>query len=134
MASDGIPVNVPVTRLVHGSQAQTSGPIQNPSGKTLPRNGKAAPATAGGQAAPIDTPSTNASKTPDWAALLAQLNRRINTSGQPDQFRLSSESGHAVIQQINPVSGEVVTEYLESEFPALAEGLGNPGLLVNTKA
>jgi len=133
MASDGIPANGPVTRLVHGSQAQASGPIQNPSGKTLPQNGKTAPARAGRQAAQIGTPSTNASK-PDWAALLAQLNRRINTSGQPDQFRLNTDSGHAVIQQINPASGEVVSEYLESEFPALAEGLGNPGRLVNTKA
>src|SRR5882757_9998990 len=134
MASDVIPVNVPVTRLVHGSQAQTSGPIQHPSGKTLPPNGKTAPAAAGRQAAQRAPPSTNASKTPDWAALLAQLNRHINTSGQPDQFRLNTDSGHKVIQQINPESGEVVAEYLESEFPALAEGLGGTGRLVNTKA
>jgi uncharacterized FlaG/YvyC family protein len=130
MASDGIPVIAPVTRLVHGSQAQTSSPVQNPSGKTLPRSGKTAPAEADAQAG---RPTANESKKPDAAALLAQLNSRFNTSGQPDQFKLNIDSGHTVIQQINPVSGEVIGEFPESEFPALAQGLGGPGALFNTK-
>jgi uncharacterized FlaG/YvyC family protein len=130
MASDGIPVIAPVTRLVHGSRAQTSSPGQNPSGKTLPGSGKTAPAEAHAQAA---KPTANESKKPDVAALLAQLNSRFNTSGQADQFRLNVESGHRVIQQINPESGEVIGEFPESEFPALAQGLGGPGALFDTK-
>jgi len=130
MASDGIPVIAPVTRLVHGSRAQTSSSVQSPSGKTLPRSGKTAPAEADAQAG---KPTANESKKPDVAALLAQLNSRFNTSGQPDQFRLNIDSGHTVIQQINPTSGEVIGEFPESEFPALARGLGGPGGLFNTK-
>jgi uncharacterized FlaG/YvyC family protein len=61
------------------------------------------------------------------------LNSRFNTSGQADQFRLNIDSGHTVIQQINPESGEVIGEFPESEFPALAQGLSGPGALFNTK-
>ncbi|HEY2634335.1 MAG TPA: flagellar protein FlaG [Steroidobacteraceae bacterium] len=133
MASDGIPVIAPVTRLVHGSRAQTSSSVQVPSGKALPGSGKTAPAEADAHAAQAGKPTANESKKPDVAALLAQLNSRFNTSGQPDQFRLNIDSGHTVIQQVNPVSGEVIGEFPESEFPALAQGLGGPGALFNTK-
>ena len=133
MASDGIPVIAPVTRLVHGSRAQTSSPVQVPSGKTLPPSGKTAPAEAEAHAAQAGKPAANESKKPDVAALLAQLNSRFNTSGQADQFRLNIDSGHTVIQQINPTSGEVIGEFPESEFPALAQGLDGPGALFNTK-
>jgi uncharacterized FlaG/YvyC family protein len=127
MASDGIPVNVPVTRLVHGGRAQTSETVQVLSGKNLP---------AGGQAAPLhpDKQTVGAIKAPDSQALVAQLNKRLNDSGQPAQFRLDASSGRNVIQEINPATGEVVGEYPESEFPILAQGLSVSGLLVNTRA
>jgi uncharacterized FlaG/YvyC family protein len=128
MASDGIPVNIPVTRLVHGGRAQTSETVQNPSGKSLPHGG--------GQSPPVNTEQqgVRASKAPDAQALVAQLNKRLNDSGQPTQFRLNSSSGRNMIQEINPASGEVVGEYPESEFPILAQGLSVSGLLVNTLA
>jgi uncharacterized FlaG/YvyC family protein len=127
MASDGIPVNLPVTRLVHGGRAQTSGTVQIPSGKSLPPNGQAAPPKA-------DKHDAGASKAADSQALVAQLNKRLNDSGRPTQFRLDSSSGRNMIQEINPATGQVVEEYPESEFPILAQGLSVSGLLVDTQA
>jgi hypothetical protein len=53
MASDGIPVNVPVTHLVHGSQAPKWTTVHESSGKSLPANGHA---TAAAAAAPAVHP------------------------------------------------------------------------------
>jgi uncharacterized FlaG/YvyC family protein len=127
MASDGIPVNEPVTRLVHGGRAQTSETaLQASSGTSLPPGGKTAPA---------GTPVVStAQKVADSSALVAQLNQRLNDSGRPFEFRLDTAGGRNVIQQVNPASGDVVAEYPEAEFPILAEGLSSAGYLVNTRA
>jgi hypothetical protein len=124
MASDGNPVKIPATSLVHGSQAQIPVSIQERSGKALPPGGKRTSAPAAH--APLESPSLE--------ALVAQLNKHLNDSGRPDQFRVDPSSGNKVIQQINPASGAVVGEFLISEFPALARSVGISGGLVDSHA
>jgi hypothetical protein len=66
--------------------------------------------------------------------LVVQLNKHLNDSGRPDQFRVDPGSDK-VIQQINPANGEVVGEFLISEFPALARSVGvTGGGLVDSRA
>jgi len=127
MASDGGPVKIPVASLVHGSQAQIPVSIQPRSGKPLPVSGKTV-AAAAAQEAPV------ARSTPSIEALVAQLNKHFNDSGRPNQFRVDPNSDSKLIQQINPASGEVVGEFLVSEFPALARSVGISGVLVDSRA
>ncbi len=112
MASEGIPVKLPGTLP--------------PVGNSLPPRGETPPAAAGSQPA-------RASEKPDFPALVTRLNKQLNDSGRPDEFRLDSASGRVVIQQINPASGAVIAEYPEAEFPALAAGLTGAGLLIDAK-
>jgi hypothetical protein len=138
MASDGVPVNSPVTRLVQGSQASISGTVQKRTGKPLPGSGQVLPAPAAGH--PRVDPATKhyaalgAKHDADLQALIAHLNKHFNDSGQPIQFRVDPNSGSKLIQEINPATGEVVGEYLAAEFPALARGLGVSGLVVDSHA
>ena len=138
MASDGVPVNPPVTRLVQGSQASISGTVQKRTGNPLPGSGQVLPAPAA--AHPQVDPGTkrgaalSAKQDADLQALIAHLNKHFNDSGQPIQFRVDPNSDSKVIQEINPATGEVVGEYLAAEFPALARGLGVSGLVVDSHA
>ena len=123
MASDGSPVKIPAASLVHGSQAHIPVSIQERSGKILPQDGKNAAAPAARTHAPESA-----------QALVVQLNKHLNDSGRPDQFRVDPGSDK-VIQQINPANGEVVGEFLISEFPALARSVGvTGGGLVDSRA
>jgi uncharacterized FlaG/YvyC family protein len=119
MASDGNPVKIPAASLVHGSQAQI--------GKVLPPGGKRT-------SAPAAHAPPKAAESPSLEALVAQLNKHLNDSGRPDQFRVDPGSGNKVIQQINPASGAVVGEFPISEFPALARSIGISGGLVDSHA
>jgi len=86
----------------------------------LPIGGKIAAASAAqAPAKPSAATSTQ--------ALVAQLNKHLNDSGRPDQYRLDPSSGGKVIQQINPATGNVIGEFLVSEFPALARSVGVSG-------
>ena len=130
MASDGNTVKIPAASLVHGSQANIPVSIHERSGKILPQGGKNTVPPAAhlhSAAAPhVDQPAQ---------ALVAQLNKHLNDSGRPDQFRVDPSSGNKVIQQINPANGEVVGEFLISEFPALAHSVGvTGGALVDSRA
>lgn len=78
--------------------------------------------------APAATPDSHRSQ-----ALTAALNKVLNDSGKPTQFRLDPTSDNKVIQQINPVTGEVVAQFEVREFPALAGGLGALGVLVDSR-
>jgi hypothetical protein len=127
MASDGNPVKIPAASLVHGSQAQIPASIQPRSGKILPVSGKSAAPPA------VQEPQV-ARSTPTIEALVAQLNKHFNDSGRPNQFRVDPNSDNKLIQQINPASGEVVGEFLVSEFPALARSVGVTGVLVDSHA
>jgi len=119
MASDGEPVKIPVASLVHGSQAPKSVKIQQ-GGKPVPRSGK--PAAAASAQLPAK---------PDLRSQVALLNKNLNDSGKPDQFRVAP-SDQKLIQEINPANGEVVAEYSASEFAELARSLGISGVLVDS--
>jgi uncharacterized FlaG/YvyC family protein len=131
MASDGNPVKIPAASLVHGSQAQTPVLVQR-SGKSLPPGGKAAAATAATTATAAS--AAKATSAPSTAALVAQLNKHLNESGRPDQYRVDPGSSDQVIQQINPATGDVIGEFLISEFPALARSVGISGGLIDSRA
>jgi len=132
MASDGNPVKIPAASLVHGSQAQIPVSINDPSGKSLPPGGNAATASAAHAAAQA---SDKVSHAASIEAMVAQLNKHLNDSGRPDQFRVDPSSGNKVIQQINPATGDVIGEFLISEFPALARSVGvTGGVLIDSRA
>jgi hypothetical protein len=133
MASDGNPVVKPVVSLVHGSQAPTTVIVQPTSGKSLPPSGKvaAAPAaartSAAGKSGATDSPA-------DIQAQLALLNKYLNDSGRPDQYRVDPSSNDKLIQQINPATGAVIGEFSAAEFPALARSVGFSGGIVDDHA
>jgi hypothetical protein len=142
MASDGQPVQIPVTSLVHGSQAPTTVRNQQ-SGKTLPQSGNAATAAAAATvhtapaakaAAPIPVKPPAPVQVPVAQAQVAVLNKHLNDSGRPAQFRVDPSSGDKLIQEINPANGQVIAEYSATEFAALARSVGISGVIVDSHA
>ena len=127
MATDGNPGPISATSLVQGSQATTSVTVQSASGKPLPPTGKTAAAAA---AAATKLAATRAA---DPQALVAQLNKYLNDSGRPDEFRVDPASGKLILQ-INPANGAVLGEFSVDEFPALARSVGASGLLIDSLA
>jgi hypothetical protein len=127
MASDGVAAKIPVTSLVQGSQAPIAARVQEASGKVLPPSGNSLAA----QPADAKAPSTG---TTDAQTLVAQLNKALNDSGRPDQYRVDPSSNDKMIQQINPANGAVVGEFLATEFPALARSVGVSGALFDSHA
>ncbi len=98
----------------------------------MPQGGKSAVASA---AHHHPAPAEIHVNQPTASALVAQLNKHFNDSGLPDQFRVAPRSDNKVIQQINPANGEVVGEFLISEFPALARSVGiTGGVLIDRRA
>jgi hypothetical protein len=143
MASDGVAVNIPVTSPVQGSQAPTAARVQDVSGKVLPPSGNALTALPVDASAPSARPNENtvsttnkasSAGTTDAQTLVAQLNKALNDSGRPDQYRVDPSSSDKMIQQINPANGAVVGEFLASEFPALARSVGVSGALFDSHA
>jgi uncharacterized FlaG/YvyC family protein len=117
MASDGQPVKIPAVSLVHGSQAPKAVAVQH-SGNVLPRSGRpAAPPAA-----------------PNLQAQVQLLNKHLNDSGKPDQFRVDPNSDGKLIQQVNPANGEVIGEFPASEFAALARSVGISGVVIDKHA
>ena len=132
MASDGQPVKISATSLVHGSQAPTTVTFQH-SGKTLPPSGKAAAGPAALRPAAADK-AVAANGNTELQNQVTFLNKFLNDSGKPDLFRVAPDSDDKLIQQINPATGQVVGEFSASEFAALARSLGISGVLVNSRA
>jgi hypothetical protein len=141
MASNGVPVNASVASIVQGSQAPLSVPFSAPSGKSLPGGIPAASVEAASAADPAvanaaanshaPVPTKAASSTANQSnlqALIAQLNKYLNDSGRPDQYRVDPQS-QSMIQEVNPSNGAVIAEFAASEFPALARSVGASGLL-----
>jgi hypothetical protein len=116
MASDGQPVKIPAVSLVHGSQAPTVA-VQR-SGNILPPSGR--------PAAPPAKPHPQAQ--------VQLLNKYLNDSGKPYQFRIDPTSDGKTIQQVNPANGAVIAEIPVSEFAALARSLGVSGAVVDEHA
>jgi hypothetical protein len=132
MASDGNPVQIPATSLVHGSRAPTTVVVEKPSGNTLsvPPSGKSLPPSGN-----IRSPAHAASAAPpDIQAQVNLLNKYLNDSGRPAQFRVDPTSDNKLIQEINPATGEVIAEYSVIEFPGLARSVGVSGVLVDDRA
>jgi len=113
--------------IVQGSAVAPAAKVQEGGGSKLPPSGKSAAATASAPA--VATAPVNNANEPN--ALVAFLNKFLNDSGLPDQFRVDPASGGKFIQEINPASGAVVAEYAISEFPALARGIGASGPLID---
>jgi uncharacterized FlaG/YvyC family protein len=127
MASDANPVQIPVTSLVHGSQAPTT--IPPSSGKVLPpAAGKTAPSPAG------NAKSSSANRSTDVQAQVAFLNKYLNDSGRPNQFRVDPNSDSMLIQEVNPATGAVIAEYPSVTFPALAKSLGISSAVIDDHA
>jgi hypothetical protein len=129
MASDANPVQIPATSLVHGSQAPTKVTVSPANGKSVPPTGKPV-----ADAADSRTRNAGATRSHDVSAQVAFLNKFLNDSGKPDQFRVAPNSNSTVIQEINPANGEVIGEYPAIAFPALAKSLGIPGALIDERA
>jgi hypothetical protein len=124
MANDGSPVQIPATSLVHGSQAPTAAKIQQSGGNSLPQGGN----IAAGRVA------NSGAATTSLQAQVALLNKFLNDSGRPAQFRVDPSSDDKLIQEINPATSEVIAEYSAAEFPALARSVGLVGSLVDSRA
>jgi hypothetical protein len=131
MASDGNPGKISVTSLVQGSPATTSVTIQSGNGKALPQNGNTVIAAA---SAGATAPKPAAPRAADPQTLVDQLNKYLNDSGRPDEFRVDPASSDKLIQQINPANGAVLGEFSVDEFPALARSIGASGLLIDRLA
>jgi hypothetical protein len=129
MASDATPVLIPATSLVHGSQAPTQVTSESSSGKSLPPAGQAAAAIAASAAK-----SAAGSRTNDAQAQVVFLNKFLNDSGKPSQFRVAPDTNSAVIQEINPANGAVIADYPVIAFPALAKSLGISSALIDERA
>jgi hypothetical protein len=135
MTSDVASVQISTTSLVQGSHAPTA-VLVHKSGNTLPQNGKvtAAPpasqpkVTRDQQQAPKAPPPVR----PDPATQVAILNKFLNDSGRPSQFRASSNN--KLIDEINPANGKVIAQYPVDEFAELARSVGISGALVNQRA
>jgi len=129
MASDGNPVQIPAISLVHGSQAPTTVTVPQSSGKALPPHGNAATSTAAANAK-----SSASNRSNDLQAQVAFLNKYLNESGKPDQFRVAPNSNSMLIQEINPANGAVLGQYPAIAFPALARSLGVSSALIDEYA
>jgi hypothetical protein len=142
MASDGNPGKLAVTSLIHGSQPIQPVSGQQSSGKFLPAGGKnAPPAAAAGSVstqAAADAVAAGRKAPPprntDPQSMVEILNKPLNDSGRPDQYRLDPTSGDKVIQQINPANGAVIGEFSVDEFPTLARSVGATGVLIDSLA
>jgi hypothetical protein len=114
---------------VHGSQAPTKVTSSSSGGNFLPPSGN-----AGAQAANAGAKPAAASRTADVQAQVAFLNKSLNDSGKPDQFRVAPNSDSMLIQEINPATGQVIGEYSAIAFPALAKSLGISSALIDEHA
>jgi uncharacterized FlaG/YvyC family protein len=113
------------------SGATAAGSKAAPAGNA---SAKSAIGTAATQSKAAAGKSTSSSNTSTLAAQVTLLNKYLNDSGRPDEFRVDPESNNKVIQEINPTNGAVIAEYSASEFAELARSLGISGAVVNSLA
>jgi hypothetical protein len=128
MAIDANPVQIPAIS-VHGSQAPTTVAVPQGGGKSLPAAGNGA-----GSAASPGPRGAAASTVGSLQAQVALLNKYLNDSGRPDQYRVDPNSDSTLIQEVNPATGAVIAEYPAISFPALARSLGISSALIDEHA
>ncbi len=138
-AAIGVKAAAGTPAAIASNAAAANGAAANGAAANAARASSAAVAAAAA-AASAKSSSTAASK---WGGstgsqvgtqpqtLVNLLNKQLNDSGRPDQFRIAPNSGAALIQQINPATGAVVGEFAASEFPALARSVGVAGALID---
>lgn len=129
MANDAVPIAASTT--VIGQSVQTTATPNLQSGKNLP---PPASAPASPAAKKPSAKVTDAKPTLDYQALLAQLNKHLQSSGRPNRYKLDTSSGRDIIQEINPDTSKVVAEIPATEFRELAQELGISGVLVDARA
>ena len=78
--------------------------------------------------------SSAANRSTDVQAQVAFLNKYLNDSGRPDQFRVDPNSDSMLIQEVNPATGAVIAEYPSLSFPALAKSLGISSAVIDDHA
>ena len=131
MISDVGPAVSPVAGPAHGSPAPVISKVQEASGNSLPQLKQAAAAQAAAQRAAA---SSNPDSAPNLLSMIALLNKYLNDSGKPYQYRVAPLSDNKLIQEINPANGQVLGEFSASEFPILAASAGITGVLFNSHA
>jgi hypothetical protein len=89
----------------------------------LPPTGNAAAEAAAAK-------SSVANRSTDVQAQVALLNKYLNESGRPDQFRADPNTA-TLIQELNPETGEVIAEYSAISFPELAKSVGISSALID---
>lgn len=132
MANDVLLGKVLATRPVQGGRAPTT--ATDASGKLKPQihaGGKSPPQAA--VSAQPQKPEQASSKQ-DLTALAERLGRYLRESGRPISFKVQSEGGRTVVQEIDPDSGEIIAEITPENLMSLARGLGLSGTLVNSRA
>jgi len=138
MSNDAVPRSA-TANLAYGTQTPKPATVKVVSGKDAgaleaaarqPSQPVGTPARISKQPAPPAT-TTNRANLPQ---LVTQLNKFLNDSGRPNQFRVDPTSSGKTIQEINPASGEVIGEYSVAQFPELARSLGVSGVLVDSRA
>jgi len=130
-----IPLGGKVAALEAASSAQnrTAGAaIAATTGGTLQSVAKSGSTSA---PAVVNTPVSKAPATraTPVESLVTQLNKTLNDSGRPDQYRVDPQSANT-IQEVNPANGAVIGQFAADEFPALARSVGATGLLVDSLA
>jgi uncharacterized FlaG/YvyC family protein len=133
MANDADSVKASITPLVRGVQAPTAATANLASGKSVPLGSSSATASTT-DPRPASPTGNSAKPPPDLPALLAQVNKHLQSSGRPNHYKLDISAGHSVIQEINPDTSKVVSEIPATEFKALAQSLGISGLLLDAHA
>jgi hypothetical protein len=137
--------NLPLAPIVQGSSITPAVKVSEAGGNNLPPRGNTTAGAAAASSAATSGEPTAASAPGERRAasappnldpgnatsIVAFLNKFLNDSGRPDQFRVDPTSDGKFIQEVNPASGAVVAEYAIAEFPALARGIGASGLLVD---
>ena len=133
MASDADSVKASTITPVRSSQPPPAATANPASGKILPPHGSSTVASTTNPK-PAKPADSSAKPPADVHALLAQLNKHLQSSGRPNHYKLDASSGREVIQEINPDTSEVVSEIPASQFKALAQSLAISGLLLDEHA
>jgi len=123
-----------VAALASASSAQNTNDgdgIKANSGSALQSDSKSR--STSDPASKNETVSAGPTRATPVQQLVTQLNKTLNDSGRPDQYRVDPQSAN-MIQEVNPANGAVIGQFSADEFPALARSVGATGLLIDSLA
>jgi hypothetical protein len=132
-------VSLPAVAAYAAHNVAPAASTQTSAAQTPAAAPKVAPPSSSGPviaaaAANAQSSASNSSAAPDSKTVVAALNKFLNDTGRPDEFRLEVSNGVQVIQQVNPANGEVIGEFSAVEFPALAQAVVAGSGAVNSTA